>query len=119
MTETGKPIPQVAKDLGINETTLATWVSRARAAGRAGPTGESDELARLRREKAQLKRDNKELVMERDVLKRCKDLAGETVRILRGEEEDRAAHRGLLRRLLRGVPRRSSPLRLGRGGAGA
>ncbi|HEY8984257.1 MAG TPA: transposase [Streptomyces sp.] len=71
VAEAGKPIPQVAKDLGINETTLATWVSRARVAGKAGPTGESEELARLRRENAQLKRDNKELVMERDVLKRC------------------------------------------------
>lgn len=58
-------------DLGINETTLATWVSTARVAGRAGPAGESDELARLRRESVQLKRDNKELATERDVLKRC------------------------------------------------
>ncbi|MEN1891314.1 transposase [Streptomyces mirabilis] len=70
VTETGKPIAEVAKDLGINETTLASWVSRARRAGTT-PAGESDELERLRRENAQLKRDNEELVMERDVLKRC------------------------------------------------
>jgi transposase len=70
VTETGKPIAQVAKDLGINETTLASWVSRARRTGGAG-AGESEELARLRRENAQLKKDNKELAMERDVLKRC------------------------------------------------
>jgi transposase len=70
VTETGKPIAQVAKDLGINETTLASWVSRARRAGTTSD-GEGDELERLRRENAQLKRDNKELVMERDVLKRC------------------------------------------------
>ncbi|MCX4759501.1 transposase [Streptomyces sp. NBC_01275] len=31
--ETGRPIVEVAKDLGINETTLASWVSRARRAG--------------------------------------------------------------------------------------
>lgn len=68
--ETGKTIAEVAEDLGINETTLASWVSRARRAGTA-PAGGSDELERLRRENAQLKRDNKELVMERDVLKRC------------------------------------------------
>ncbi|WP_407705846.1 hypothetical protein [Streptomyces niveiscabiei] len=49
---------------------MASWVSRARRAGTA-PGGESDELEWLRRENAQLKRDNKELVMERDVLKRC------------------------------------------------
>lgn len=71
VTETGKPIPQVAKDLGINETTLATWVSRARRGGGAATAGESEELDRLRRENAQLKRDNKELGMERDVFKRC------------------------------------------------
>ncbi|MEU3282519.1 transposase [Streptomyces antibioticus] len=74
VAETGKPVAQVAQDLGINETTLASWVSRARRAGGAGgvtATGESEELARLRRENAQLKRDNKELAMGRDVLKRC------------------------------------------------
>ncbi|MFJ8978066.1 transposase [Streptomyces sp. NPDC102282] len=31
--ETGKPIPEVAQDLEINETTLANRVSRARQAG--------------------------------------------------------------------------------------
>ncbi|MFD7001025.1 transposase [Streptomyces mirabilis] len=36
VTETGKPVAQVARDLGINETTLASWVSRARRAGGAG-----------------------------------------------------------------------------------
>lgn len=70
VTETGKSVAEAAKDLGINETTLASWVSRARRAGTASPGG-SDEVQRLRRENAQLKRDNKELVMERDVLKRC------------------------------------------------
>ncbi|MER5215478.1 hypothetical protein ABT063_34315 [Streptomyces sp. NPDC002838] len=39
--------------------------------GGAETAGESEELARLRRENAQLKKDNKELAMERDVLKRC------------------------------------------------
>ncbi|MEV6029042.1 transposase [Streptomyces sp. NPDC052036] len=68
VAETGKPI---AQDLGINETTLANWVSRARRAGGSASAGESEELARLRRENTQLKKDNKELAMERDVLKRC------------------------------------------------
>ncbi|MEU0969246.1 transposase [Streptomyces sp. NPDC005917] len=35
VTETGKPVAEVARDLGINETTLASWVSRARRAGPA------------------------------------------------------------------------------------
>lgn len=67
---TGKTLAEVARDLGINETTVATWVSRARQAGTAA-SGESEEPARLRRENLQLKRDNKELAMERDVLERC------------------------------------------------
>ncbi|MGI5143382.1 MULTISPECIES: hypothetical protein [unclassified Streptomyces] len=34
MTETRKPVPEVAKDLGVNETTLGRWVSRAKRAER-------------------------------------------------------------------------------------
>jgi transposase len=30
VAETGKTLAEVARDLGINETTLATWVCRAR-----------------------------------------------------------------------------------------
>ncbi len=70
VTETGKTIAEVAEELGINETTLASWVSRARRAGTA-PAGRGDELERSRREVARLKRENQGLVMERDVLKRC------------------------------------------------
>ncbi len=65
--ETGKPIAQVARDLGINEGTLGNWVNQAKAAAGQGSGGlsesEREELARLRRE-------NAELAMERDVLKR-------------------------------------------------
>jgi len=65
--ETGKPIAQVARDLGVNEGTLGNWVAqdRRRRENGDGRLGEDErtELARLRREVA-------ELVMERDVLKR-------------------------------------------------
>lgn len=68
VVETGKPIAQVARDLGINEGTLGNWVNTARAAAEKKAGGalsetEREELTRLRRE-------NAELSMERDVLKR-------------------------------------------------
>jgi transposase len=67
--ETGKPIAQVARDLGVHEGTLGNWVNQAKeAAGQGARPGglsesEREELRRLRRE-------NAELAMERDVLKR-------------------------------------------------
>jgi transposase len=48
--ETGKPIAQVARDLGVKEGTLGNWVARARAArnGTEGlSTGDIEELKRL------------------------------------------------------------------------
>ncbi|MEU1176836.1 transposase [Streptomyces sp. NPDC005820] len=71
MTETGKPVPEVAEDLGINETALASWVSRAKRAEKATPEDQDALTARLTAENAALKKENKELGMERDVLKRC------------------------------------------------
>jgi transposase len=65
--ETGKPIAQVARELGVNEGTLGNWVGldrRRRETGN-GVLGEDEraELARLRRECAELR-------MRCDVLKR-------------------------------------------------
>src|SRR3954447_14996378 len=63
--ETGKPIAQVARDLGVSEGTLGNWVAVARRqrGGDGGPLTEDEraELARLRRENAELR-------MQRDVL---------------------------------------------------
>ena len=64
--ETGKPIAQIARDLGVNEGTLGNWVNRARAE-RQGAQGLSrDDVEELKR----LRAENAELRMERDVLKR-------------------------------------------------
>ena len=64
--ETGKPIAQVARDLGISEGTLGNWVNadRRRRGEGNGALSEDEraELARLRK--------NAELAMRCDVLKR-------------------------------------------------
>ena len=64
--ETGKPIAQVARDLGINEGTLGNWCAKDRLDRQSSEglsAGDVEELKRLRGEVAELR-------MERDVLKR-------------------------------------------------
>ena len=65
--ETGRPVAEVARDLGINEGTLGNWVNadKRRRGDGTGALGEDEraELARLRKE-------NADLAMRCDVLKR-------------------------------------------------
>jgi len=64
VAETGKPVAQVARDLGVNEGTLGNWVARdwqARQDTQGLSRGDIAELKRLRAENAELR-------MERDVL---------------------------------------------------
>lgn len=66
--ETSRPIGQVAGELGILEGTLGTWVAayrRAHADEEPPPT--ADERARLR----ELERQNRELRMENEFLKKA------------------------------------------------
>ena len=64
--ETGKPIAQVARDLGMNPGTLANWVAKDKLARgeKLDPTKADAEVVR------QLEAKIAELTMERDVLKR-------------------------------------------------
>ena len=63
----GKTIPQVARDLDLTRSALRTWVERARADRTKGKSGgltttEREELGKLRKQV-------RELTMERDILK--------------------------------------------------
>jgi transposase len=64
----GKTVGSVARDLDLTETALREWVSRARTDRTGGKTGltttEREELARLRKE-------NRVLREEREILKKA------------------------------------------------
>ena len=64
--ETHKPVAVVARDLGIHSGTLGNWVNRDRIERGEAEGLNVDERARLR----ELERENAELRMERDLLKR-------------------------------------------------
>ena len=60
--ESGRPVAQVASDLGIGKEALRQWVRQAEADEGLRPerlrTSEREELRRLRKENAELKRAN-------------------------------------------------------------
>src|SRR5665811_2354817 len=66
--ESSRPIAQVARELGLNEGTLGNWVNKYRKdhAGEEPPLN-VDERARLR----ELERDNRDLRMETEFLKKA------------------------------------------------
>lgn len=65
--ETSRPIAAVARDLGINEGTLGNWVLKYREEHPVSEELTIDERARLK----ELERENRELRMERDFLKKA------------------------------------------------
>lgn len=65
--DTGRPISEIARELGVHPGTLGKWVDKRRVAQASGPGVVSeDERAELVR----LRKENAELRMQRDVLKR-------------------------------------------------
>jgi len=68
VVETSRPIAEVARELGINETSLGNWVRayRQNHAGDEPPLAVS-ERARLR----ELERENRELRMKADFLSKA------------------------------------------------
>ena len=68
MLDEGQTVAAAARDLGLTESALRTWVEHARADRTQGKTGlttaEREELARLRKE-------NRVLQEEREILKKA------------------------------------------------
>ena len=68
VNESGRPIVQVAKDIGVNEGTLGNWVNLWRG---EHPDQEPELGITERAELGQLRRENQTLRMEREFLKRA------------------------------------------------
>lgn len=64
-----RSLPQIARDLGINDQTLRNWVKRAEIDAGYGAPGDltTDERAELTR----LRRENRLLQQEREILKKA------------------------------------------------
>ena len=65
--EEGHKIPQLARDLGMNENNLYRWVGQAK---RAAEQVDGQEAANLKRMK-QLEAENKRLRLESEILKKA------------------------------------------------
>ncbi|NEQ29146.1 MAG: transposase [Microcoleus sp. SIO2G3] len=68
VTQSGKPISQIAKEMGLTESALRNWVKQADINQTADPNGAL--TTQERQELAQLRREVKRLQMERDFLKK-------------------------------------------------
>ena len=67
-TSFGRPIAEIARNLGINEGTLANWVNTAKKSGKLKEKPlDTDERA----EAAETRDENRQLRMERDFLKKA------------------------------------------------
>ncbi|MGH3282959.1 MAG: transposase [Trebonia sp.] len=68
LVSSGRPIAEIARDLGINEGTLGNWVHTAKKSGKLKEKPlDVDERARLK----DLEEENRRLKMERDFLKKA------------------------------------------------
>lgn len=68
VVNSGRPIAEIARDLGINEATLGGWVSKAKESRKVKDKPlDADERARFK----ELEEENRRLKMERDFLKKA------------------------------------------------
>lgn len=67
--ETGRPIAHVAKEIGVGEQLLGTWVAQAKA--RSGGGDDRTLGVNERAELERLHRENSELRVDREFLRAC------------------------------------------------
>jgi transposase-like protein len=68
VVSSGRPVAEIARDLGINEGTLGNWVMTAKKSGKLQEKPlEINERSRLK----ELEEENRRLKMERDFLKKA------------------------------------------------
>jgi transposase len=68
--KSGKTIAEVARDLDLTENSLRNWVSQAKIDDR-GSSDDGPLVSDEREELKRLRRDNRQLQMERDFLKKA------------------------------------------------
>lgn len=68
-TETDQPIAQTARDLGVNENTLHTWISKYYRP--KSSVSNDDDKEHLYDELKRLRKENRKLKEERDILKKA------------------------------------------------
>jgi transposase len=67
----GRPTKEVARELGINDTTLGNWVRAERKKRAGGAIGSPGSGASVEEENKRLRRRVSELEKEREILKRA------------------------------------------------
>ena len=69
VNQSGKPISQVAKEMGLTESALRNWVKQAHIDRQSHPQGQLTSAER--KELSELRRELKRVQMERDFLKKA------------------------------------------------
>src|ERR1700749_4418699 len=71
ITRDGLGIAEAARRLSVSPKTLTNWVRRARGGGAPGTAAPRREVTEAEAELSRLRRENAELRMERDILKKA------------------------------------------------
>ena len=71
METSGKPVAEIARELGMNDNNLYRWRRLYGSDVSAAPNGSAASVSELEAEVKRLKRENEVLRQERDVLKKA------------------------------------------------